>query len=108
MAKKETVEKPGSKIRLRMYNDKAVIHRNGGLPSIEDKATEAVVWLERNGFKPEDIEVFGEKPANWDQVFAIAPAVPVEVPVEASPEIVPETVPGVIAVFINPAPDLLQ
>ena len=77
MAKVEkTVVKPVSKVRLKVYSQtSATILRNDGLPRIDDKADKAVVWLAANGFKESDVELFGEKPANWDAVFSPAPVI---------------------------------
>jgi len=69
--KKEKEEKKVSKIRLCIYGDRAVIHRKGGLPFIEDKALETVLWLAQKGYNPEEIEVLGEKPSNWEAAFKI-------------------------------------
>jgi len=85
MSNDKVVVKAASKIRLRVYGEKAVIYRNDGYPSIEDRTTESVLWLERNGYKPEEIEIIGEKPSNWDAVFNPTP-VAVEA-VEALPEV---------------------
>ena len=49
----------------------SMIVRSEGLPMISDKTERAVEWLAAQGFKPKDIELVGEKPANWDAVFEI-------------------------------------
>jgi len=54
----------------------STIVRSEGLPMIGDKTERAVEWLAAQGFKPNDIELVGEKPANWDAVFEIAPPAP--------------------------------
>jgi len=84
MSEKEVI-KPTSKARLRVYGEKSIIYRNEGYPYIEDKSTESVVWLERNGYKPAEIEVIGDKPSNWDAVFNPAPVIPEVVAETAAP-----------------------
>jgi len=59
----------------------STIVRSEGLPMIGDRTDKAVEWLAAQGFKPNDIELVGEKPANWDAVFEIAPPVENDVPV---------------------------
>lgn len=84
MAKAEKSEaKPTSKARLKVHSQtSATIFRNDGLPAITDKTEQTVTWLAANGFKVNEIELIGEKPSNWDAVFA--PAIePVAEPVVA-------------------------
>jgi hypothetical protein len=70
MGKAEKVEKPTSKIRLRIYTpEHSVIIRNDRLPFIEDKTENAVKRLFDNGYKTEEIEIIGEKPLCWDKIF---------------------------------------
>jgi hypothetical protein len=64
-------EKPTFKVRLRVDDrGHSTIIRNEGLPFIEDKTDKAVIWLAANGFKENEIEIIGKKPACWDAVFS--------------------------------------
>lgn len=81
MGKEKVVEKSTSKVRLHVYaQGHSKIIRNDKLPFIEDNTDRAVRWLAANGFKENEIEIIGEKPACWNTVFP--PAV-VESAVEA-------------------------
>jgi len=88
---KETVAPSKFKAQLRVHSQEtSTVVRLNGMPMITDKTDKSVVWLAANGFKAEQIEIIGEKPANWDAVFnppvaeAPAPAPVAEnVPVEA-------------------------
>jgi len=72
MAKTETIQKPISKVRIRIHTDgKSTIYRNEGLPSIDDKTDNAIQWLFDKGFKSEEVEIFGQKPENWNSIFGI-------------------------------------
>lgn len=62
----------------------SIIERGNGLPFISDRTEKAVEWLKAKGYKVTDIELIGAKPANWDTVFEIAPAVPTVVDVAAA------------------------
>jgi hypothetical protein len=83
MAKKdEVIAKKTTKVSLYVGpSGTSTIVRSDGMPQIIDKTEKNVEWLAAKGFKPVDIELVGEKPANWDTVFEIAPVVdPVVVP----------------------------
>ena len=58
---------------------------------ITDKTDKSVIWLAANGFTAEQIEIIGEKPANWDAVFnppvVVAEAPAVETPVAETPAV---------------------
>lgn len=82
------------------YVDVSRIERDGGWPTITDKTSHAVEWLKAHGYKVTDIELIGEKPANWDTVWEIAPVVPVEVVVAP---IVPTEPPALIDPIVAPA-----
>lgn len=82
MAKKEeVVVKKTTKVTLETRTwGSSTIHRGGGLPMISDRTEAAVEWLKAQGYKPAEIELIGEKPANWDAVFDENPVAPVVVP----------------------------
>ena len=68
--KKTTEKSIITKARLRVHSQtSSTILRNDGLPSITDNTEKAVQWLAAQGFKSTDIEIIGEKPANWDAIF---------------------------------------
>ena len=70
----KTEEKPISKIKIRLHvqtTGTSTIYRNDGFPSIDEKTEKAVQWLFDKGYKPEEIEIKGEKPSNWDATFTI-------------------------------------
>jgi ABC-type sugar transport system substrate-binding protein len=70
MAEKNKEVKPVSKVRLRVHSqESATIIRNEGLPMITDRTEKTVTWLAANGFQAGEIEILGEKPSNWDEVF---------------------------------------
>jgi hypothetical protein len=79
MGKEKVVEKSTSKVRLHVdTRGHSTIIRNDGLPFIEDKTDRAVRWLAANGFKENEIEIIGEKPACWSTIFSppiVEPAV---------------------------------
>jgi hypothetical protein len=52
----------------------SIIERGNKLPDIYDKTPNAVEWLKANGYAVKDIELIGDKPANWDSVFEIEPS----------------------------------
>jgi hypothetical protein len=84
MAKAETVAKPTFKVRLRINPaDTATIFRGEGLPFIDDKTDSAVKWLADKGYKPEEVEILGEKPAIWSTVYPepVAESTPIVEPV---------------------------
>lgn len=70
MSKEKTViETSKFKVQIRVSTDgtSTVIRRD--LPFIIDKTDKSVAWLVAHGFKESDIEIIGEKPANWDAIF---------------------------------------
>jgi hypothetical protein len=81
MAKKEEiVVKKTTKVTLETRTwGSAMIYREN-LPTISDRTERAVEWLKAQGYKPVEIELIGEKPANWDAVFDENPVAPVVVP----------------------------
>lgn len=84
----EKVEKPVYKIRLKVHSqEKSTIFRNDGFPFIDDKTENAVKWLADKGYKPEEIEILGEKPAIWEIVYPkpVVEAPIVEVPTVEAP-----------------------
>jgi len=84
--KAEKVAAKVYKARLRINSqDSATIFRGNGLPYIDDKVDAAVTWLAANGFKADEIEIIGEKPAIWNTVY------PTEVPVAEVPVAVEAT-----------------
>jgi len=85
MAKAKTEEKvkASSKVRLRVHSSgTSTIYRNDGLPSIDDKTDKAIQWLFDKGYKAEEVEIIGEKPACWEAVFAPPKAVTEETEVK--------------------------
>jgi len=83
------------------YADVSRIERDGGWPTITDKTESAVEWLKAKGYKVTDVDLIGEKPANWDTVWEIAPVEPVVVVPEAPSA--PEEQPALIAPIADPA-----
>jgi hypothetical protein len=70
MSKEKTViENSKFKVQIRVSTDgtSTVIRRD--LPFIIDKTDKSVAWLVAQGFKESEIEIIGEKPANWDAIF---------------------------------------
>ena len=68
--KKEAVAKSPYKVTLKVHSQSsATIIRPDGFPQITDKTQDAVKWLAAKSYKPEEIEIIGEKPSNWDEVF---------------------------------------
>jgi len=68
---KEKAAEPTSKVRLRVFSQQSSTIFRTDLPSINDKTENAVLWLVKNNFKPEEIEIIGEKPSTWDSAFNI-------------------------------------
>jgi len=68
MAKKP-VEIPvkTTKVKIKFQDLSATIIRDN-LPTILDASENAVKWLAKN-YKPEEIEIVGNKPAYWDTYF---------------------------------------
>lgn len=63
-------EKSTFKVKLRVDpRGYSTIIRNGGLPFIDDKTEKAVSWLALKGFKENEIEIIGEKPACWKSIY---------------------------------------
>ena len=87
MAKKseETVKKT-TKVRIEFRGDSAVIHRGEGLPAIWDKTENSVAWLKDIGYKPEEVEIVGDKPQCWDAIFSppVEPIVPIGNPADVT------------------------
>jgi hypothetical protein len=78
MAKKveETVKKT-TKVQIEFCGGSAIVHRGEG-PSIWDKTENSITWIKDKGYKPEDVEIIGDKPPCWDAIFSPPePAVPV-------------------------------
>ena len=69
-AKPVAVEKSKFKAHLRTVSCSSAIIYRDNMPDIIDNKEAAVRWLAEKGFKAEEIEVMGEKPANWDTVFS--------------------------------------
>jgi hypothetical protein len=86
MAKKEeVVVKKTTKVTLETRTwGSSTIYRGAGLPAITDRTEKAVEWLKAQGYKPAEIELIGEKPANWDAVFDENPVAPIAEPVSGS------------------------
>jgi hypothetical protein len=95
---KNKEEKPKTQIRFRENaGGTSTIHRNDGLPSIDDKTENSIKWVQAQGYKPTDIEFIGQKPATWDAIMdppkaaeivdpMAAPANPEAVVAEVAPE----------------------
>jgi len=67
MAEKK-VEKSNYKVQISFREKSAIIFRPN-LPFLADTADLAVHWLFDNGYKPEEVEVIGEKPESWYKTF---------------------------------------
>lgn len=84
------------KIRLRVYPDGTSMIMRNELPSLIDKTENSINWLGANGFKPDEIELLGEKPPIWDTVYpSTAPAPVIEQPA-VEPEVAPVSVEPVV------------
>jgi hypothetical protein len=73
MAKKseETTAKK-TKIRIEFRSGSAIIYRKEKLPFLSDKEENSIKWLKENGYKPEEIEIVGNKPLCWDEIFSLS------------------------------------
>jgi hypothetical protein len=68
-----TAEAPKKyKVKLEIKKGYSTITRGNGLPLIDDQTDKAVKWLAKKEYKPEEIEIIGEKPSIWDTVFNIS------------------------------------
>lgn len=66
------VESP-FKVQLKVHSqESSTIIRKERLPMITDKTVNAVKWLADKGFQASEVEIIGEKPATWDEVFVPA------------------------------------
>ena len=94
MAKKEAAPKKKTTTVILTtphgYAHLSEIAREGGWPTIVDRSEHAVEWLKAHGYKVTDIEIVGQKPANFDTVFEIAPPASVEAPLVEKVEAVLE------------------
>jgi hypothetical protein len=95
-AAKVEVAKSKFKVHLRSVSTSSAVIYRDNLPDIIDNREAAVRWLAEKGFKAEEIEIIGEKPANWDVVF----------PPPAAPEAIPiaEALEEVLSKLTNPIP----
>jgi hypothetical protein len=74
---KKEAPKPTFKISFHTVSGgSSIIYRKDGLPFIIDRTDNAVKWLIDNGYKEKDIEIIGEKPVIWDDLFS--PPKPIE------------------------------
>jgi len=73
--KAETVEKKTTKVSLYVgtYGSSTIV-REDRMPQIMDKTEKTVEWLKAKGYEVKDIELIGDKPANWNSVFEIEPS----------------------------------
>ena len=88
--KQETEKKvaaPVYKVTLVVHGERSTIHRGGGLPMLIDRTEKSVEWLAAHEYKPEEINIEGDKPACWATVY---PEPVVETPVIETP-VVAET-----------------
>lgn len=65
---KEKVETKKFNVRIKINGNSSCIFRTG-MPFIEDETNNSICWLKANGYKPEEIEIIGEKPECWNSVF---------------------------------------
>jgi hypothetical protein len=87
---KPKTEKP--KIRFQVNaGGSSIIYRNDGLPFIIDKTNNAIKWIADKGYKEKEIEIIGEKPAEWDAIFSPPPPVIAPEPIVAPAEPVTPT-----------------
>ena len=71
METKKEAPKPTFKVDFQVKSeDSSIIYRKDGLPFIIDKTDKAIKWLIANDFKEKDIQIIGEKPAIWDDLFS--------------------------------------
>jgi hypothetical protein len=72
MAKTVKTETPKSKfkakVEFQMNGNTATVYRPE-MPFIVDRTEKVAPWLKNQGFKAEEIEIIGEKPAGWDEMF---------------------------------------
>ena len=66
------------KIRIQFYSEGGAMITRKDLPALIDTTENSVKWLAEQGFKPDDIEVIGEKPASWNDVYPAPEPSPVE------------------------------
>ena len=69
MGKEKPVEVSKFKAQICVAVDGTSTIFRPNLPFIVDKTEASVTWLKQNGFKESEIEIVGEKLANWDAVF---------------------------------------
>lgn len=60
------------KVKLKVHSQESSTIIRKDLPTITDRTINAVKWLSDKGFKASEIEIIGEKPATWDEVFPAA------------------------------------
>jgi hypothetical protein len=98
MAKPSKEKLPESifKARLKVHSQQSATILRTDLPSITDKTESAVLWLAKNNFKPEEIEVIGEKPSSWNIAFNIIEPEPIkQVEASVTPEVKPVEIPHI-------------
>jgi len=66
---KSVIETSKFKVQIRVSSDGTSTVIRKELPFIVDKTDKSVAWLVAQGFKESEIEIIGEKPANWDALF---------------------------------------
>jgi hypothetical protein len=69
MSKEKPVEAPKYKAVIKIQGNLSTIYRPG-LPFIHDKVDSAIHWLKKEGYKSEEINVIGEKPSLWNEIFS--------------------------------------
>jgi hypothetical protein len=65
----EKIVKRSNKVRIEFHNGSATIYRKEKLPFLSDKEENSIKWLKEKGYKPEDLDIVGNKPSCWDVIF---------------------------------------